>query len=58
MLVGAYPASDDGHGLASIVCTTTSLRGSITEMVSLFVLATNSAGRVFLGLFPRLGAAG
>ena len=43
MLVGAYPTVDDGHGLVSIVCTTTSLVVSMTETVSSFVLATNSA---------------
>src|ERR1700754_2139218 len=42
MLVGAYPTSDEGHGLVSIVCTTLSLLVSITDTVSLFVLATNS----------------
>jgi hypothetical protein len=43
MLVGSYPTFDDGHGLASIVCTTWFLVVSMTETVSLFVLATNNA---------------
>src|SRR5919204_4538359 len=43
MLSGAYPTVDDGHGLLSIVCTTLSLVVSITETLSLFVLATNNA---------------
>ena len=34
--------SDDGHGLVSIVWTTLSFLVSITDTVSLFVLATNS----------------
>ena len=34
---------DDGHGLVSIVCTTWPLVVSMTETVSLFVLATNNA---------------
>jgi hypothetical protein len=40
---GSYPTLDDGHGLVSIVCTTLSLAVSMTETVSLFVLATNNA---------------
>ena len=40
---GSYPTVDSGHGWVSIVCTTLSLVVSMTETVSLFVLATNSA---------------
>ncbi len=40
---GSYPTVDDGHGLVSIVCTTWFVVVSMTETVSLFVLATNSA---------------
>src|SRR5215469_7037432 len=43
MLVGWYPTLDSGHGLVSIVCTTWSILVSMTETVSLFVLATNNA---------------
>jgi len=43
MLFGWYPTFADGHGLVSIVCTTSFLVVSITETVSSFVLATNSA---------------
>ncbi len=40
---GWYPTVDSGHGLVSIVCTTLFIVVSMTETVSLFVLATNSA---------------
>ncbi len=43
MLSGSYPTADVGHGLVSIVCTTWSVVVSMTETVSLFVLATNNA---------------
>jgi hypothetical protein len=39
---GSYPTFDEGHGLVSIVCTTSSVVVSMTETVSLFVLATNN----------------
>ena len=39
---GWYPTVDSGHGLVSIVCTTWFLPVSMTETVSLLVLATNS----------------
>lgn len=41
--VGWYPTAEDAQGLVEMVCTTLSLRVSITETVSEFVLATNSA---------------
>lgn len=43
MLVGSYPTEDCSHGWAAMVWTTASLVESITETVSLFVFATNTA---------------
>src|SRR4051794_14590510 len=53
MLVGWYPISDDGHGLVSIVCTTLSVLVLMTETVSSFVFATNSAPAFFFAAVGR-----
>jgi hypothetical protein len=50
---------DDGHGSVAIVCTTLSFFVSMTEMVSLNVLATNNApAGCFSAFFPAAAAPG
>src|SRR5215467_8627605 len=42
MLSGSYPTFASGHGWVAMVCSTASVAESITDTVSLLVLATNT----------------